>query len=145
MTHYKWVREELSSRDIQTNSSLMIKCKVHIFTENTFMDDNVCVKTTLPCLPHIGDVLYIDKYELEQKAKRTLEIAGKYAEWFYGESSKVTQYGENSVKRKNLKDLSFSDAIFVRNVLFNADDEFVHIELSDETLFEVLRRELECV
>lgn len=121
---------------------MSIKAVIHIHSENNYMDDDVSSEISLPCLPHIGDILYIDKFELEKKAKRSLLIAGRYAEWFYGASCKVSQYGENAIKKENLKDLSFSDAIFVRNISFNANEDKVHIEIGDETYFEVLRREL---
>jgi hypothetical protein len=93
-------------------------------------DDKVHIDVELPCLPHKGDILYITKgqrYSLLQQARKTLGIASRYApKWFYCGSS-----GCEHPMPKDLKNMSFSDAIIVNHISFDTSEDFVRIELSD--------------
>jgi hypothetical protein len=108
----------------------MYKIKVHIKNDNDFLDSNVFVEIQLPAVPRKGEILYLNEEQqeiLKKKVKSDLKIAVNYApKWFYGASS-----GCENPKEKNLKDLDFGDAIFVNDVVFSGDSEFIQIELDD--------------
>ena len=105
----------------------MIKFKVFIYTDperDNFLDKDVSINIELPSVPQVDDILYLKRKHfsvLEEKAKSSLEIAERYApEWFYCHSS-----GVKDVKKENLKDLNFEDAMYVKEIVYTADDEFV--------------------
>ena len=108
----------------------MIKCKIHIGDGDVYMDKEVCIEIELPCLPHRGDSIWLDeaqKLELEQKAKSSVDVARRYAPtWFYHKSRGI-EYHE--VKSSNLKDLDFSDAKTIGDMMFKGNSKFVHIEI----------------
>ncbi len=116
----------------------MLKIRVHIENENTFMDENVFVDITLPAVPRKGDTLYLTEEaqtELENKAKSNLKIAVSYAPlWFYGHSrkhlSEIKEWDNDTLKPEHLKDLSFDDANCVSAVAFDANSDIVHVELN---------------
>lgn len=101
---------------------------VHIKNDNEFIDSEVFVEIELPAVPRKGEILYLneEQYEiLENKAKSNLKIARNYAsEWFYYGSSEC-----QNLKKKNLKDLNFGDAIYVDSVVFTGNSEIIKIEL----------------
>ena len=108
----------------------MYKIKVHIKNHSDFLDSNVFVEIELPAVPRKTEILYLneEQYEiLENKAKSNLKIARNYApEWFYYGSS-----GCQNPKKKNLKDLTFLDAIYVDSVVFTGNSEIIKIELNN--------------
>ena len=65
--------------------------------------------------------------ELEAKAISKKEIAENYLDWFYGKSISC-----ENIDDADLEDLSFKDAIFVSDIRFVADNEYVDIELYDD-------------
>lgn len=101
---------------------------VYIKNDNEFIDSEVFVEIELPAVPRKGEILYLneEQYEiLENKAKSNLKIAKNYApEWFYYGSSEC-----QNLKKKNLKDLNFGDAIYVDSVVFTGNSEIIKIEL----------------
>ena len=109
----------------------MIKCRIHIFNKEEFMDQDVYIEIMLPCIPQVGNNLDLSfelLYELEKKAKKHLEIAGRYApHWFYGKS-----FDCENLKDENLQDLSFDDANTVKSVGFMANCDYVNIALADD-------------
>ena len=113
----------------------MYTFQIHIKNEIISIDNQVCVNIKLPFIPQIGSVLFLSKKlieQLENKAKSSLISASYYApQWFYGKSS-----GCENPTNENLEDLSFSDAIYVRDVFYHADCELVHIELDDINIIE---------
>lgn len=108
----------------------MIKCRIHILNEERYLDGNVFVDILLPSLPPIGSTLHIGeqlKNELENKVKSNVLIAVVYApKWFYRVSFKSTEINE-----EHLSYLSFDDAVYVHEVSFRANQDFVSIVLSD--------------
>jgi len=109
----------------------MVQIKVHIKSDNDFLDERVSVVINLPVVPRAGETLYLTeelRLELETKARMDLRLAAKYApKWFYGASSQCRE-----PKPENLKDLSFEDALFVSSVAYFADREIVQLEIDDE-------------
>lgn len=109
----------------------MIRCRVHIKNELEYMDGDVFVEVELPCLPPVGSILWLSNQErkvLERMATKHTNIARRYApRWFYGDSHSCS-----NPKEENLKDLSFSDANKVTDILFSKNREFVDIEIQDE-------------
>ena len=108
----------------------MIKCRIHIYNDYEAMDMDVYTECLLPAIPQIGSILHLnDKNtaELEAKARSKKEIAENYLEWFYGKSISC-----ENIDEADLKDLSFEDAIFVSDIRFVADNEYVDIELYDD-------------
>jgi hypothetical protein len=108
----------------------MYKIMVHIKNDNEFIDSEVFVEIELPAVPRKGEILHLTKEQheiLENKAKSNLKIARNYApEWFYYGSS-----GCQNPKKKNLKDLTFLDAIYVDSVVFTGNSEIIKIELNN--------------
>lgn len=102
---------------------------IHIKTEALFMDENVSVLIELPAAPRKGETIHLDartQKVLEKKAKSSLDIAYEYyPKWFYGHSC-----NGQKPKHKNLKDLSFDDAIYVYSVLYIPNSDVIHIELN---------------
>jgi hypothetical protein len=108
----------------------MHKIMIYIANDNNFLDSDVCVEIQLPAVPRKGDILYLTDEQievLENKAKSDLKIAKCYfPRWFYGDAS----YKEP--KQENLQDLSFEDAMYVRDVVYYGNSE-IKIELDDIT------------
>lgn len=106
----------------------MIKCRVHIENRHNYMDRNVFVEITLPCLPPVGSYLSLNEEhldKLEEMVKSDLNIAIAYApKWFYGKS-----FGISNPLLEDLENLGFDDAGKVSSISFRANDEFVDIEL----------------
>jgi hypothetical protein len=108
----------------------MIKCRIHIYNDDTAMDMDVYTECLLPAIPQIDSVLHLnDKntIELEQKARSSKNIAERYLYWFYGKSC-----SSRSIDEADLNDLSFDDAVYVTDVRFISDSEYVDIELYDD-------------
>lgn len=112
----------------------MIKVRIYIKSEYSLFESEVFIDALLPHIPSKGNIIYLDEQqesELELKAKSSLDIANKFApRWFYGHSGNV-EYGE--VIEENLKDLSFTDAMFVHNVIYEPNSEIVKIVMGDDT------------
>lgn len=106
----------------------MIKCKIHIANECEYMHADVSVTCFFPCLPQIGTVIHLTddlEGELERKARLSNEIADNYLpKWFYGKS-----VGCENIEEANLNDLGFGDAIYVKNIRFIPNTDYVDIEL----------------
>ena len=102
----------------------MIKCRVHIYCEGWYMDEDVFVDVKLPCLPRIGDTLFLStkhQMKLEKMARKTMQIAWGYVpDYFYGKEP----------KKENLKYLSFSEVMIVKDIRFLSNSDIVDIELS---------------
>ena len=107
----------------------MHKIMIYIANDNNFLDSDVCVEIQLPAVPRKGDILYLTDEQmevLENKAKSDLKIAKYYApKWFYGDSCSCKE-----PKQENLQDLSFEDAMYVRDVVYYGNSE-IKIELDD--------------
>ena len=112
----------------------MIKFKVFIDNDNLF-GDSVYVNITLPSVPREGQSISLGeeiKNELEDKAKRKISVAKNYAgKWFYGISRNLAS---NEITEKNLTDLSFVDANYIKNVIYTANSEVVIIVLNDSAI-----------
>lgn len=108
----------------------MYKIMVHINNGDEFLHSAVCVEIQLPAVPRKGEILYLSDEQidiLQNKAKSDLKIAKSYrGKWFNGDSA-----GCKVLKQKHLQDLDFGDAIYVRDVVFSGDSEFIQIELDD--------------
>ena len=108
----------------------MFKIRIHVYTtSNTFFDENVFVDVNLPGIPRKGDYINIGYEllcELESKATSDINIAKEYYEWFYGKSYGIKK---DDIKKENLDDLSFSDAILVQNVLWIPSSNIVQVEI----------------
>lgn len=108
----------------------MFNFKVHIYNEDNMMDENVYVNIRLPFLPPINSVIHLSDEsvkQLEDMAKASLDIANRYApRFFYGKSTNCY-----IVKKENLKDLSFSDAIYVKEIRFKENIDVIEFELYD--------------
>jgi len=105
----------------------MIKARVHIQSENIFMDKNLFIDVMLPGIPRIGETLFIgweNKNKLAEMAGKKIEIAENYLEWFYGNSSNIEE-----VKKENLEDLSFADANTVTHIAYEANSNIIDIEI----------------
>ncbi len=109
----------------------MIKFKVFIENDNLF-GDSVYVNITLPSVPRKGEYITLGdeiKNELEDKAKRKISVAKNYAgKWFYGVSGNLAS---NEITEKNLADLSFADASYIKDVIYTANSEIIIIALSN--------------
>lgn len=96
----------------------MIKFRVHIYNEGTYIDENIYVDIMLPAVPCVGGCLYLsdEHYEvLRDKAKIASKDDENYPEWY----------------DKRFNDYSFDCAIIVKTVHFNADSEIVHLEINE--------------
>lgn len=108
----------------------MITVRVHIKSENTYLDKNVFVDITLPAIPRVGEYLHLREFMqvLEDLAKKDLITAGNYyPKWFYFMDNYI-----DPLKKKDIHNLSFADAIRVDSVAYYPNDELVYIELDDE-------------
>jgi hypothetical protein len=96
-----------------------------------FLVSDVGVEIQLPAVPRKGEILYLTDEQievLENKAKSDLKIAKYYApKWFYGDSRFCKE-----PKQENLQDLSFSDAMYVKEVVYYGNSEIIKIELDDD-------------
>lgn len=108
----------------------MIKCRIHIRCGGDYMDKDVFVEIKLPCLPHIGDTIFLGEKlinKLEKMATKNVKVASKYTpDWFYRDSLNIVY-----PSKKDLKNLSFSDANTIKDILFRSDSEFVDIEIGE--------------
>ncbi len=110
----------------------MVKVRIHIYNEQGYCDEHVCLDTVLPHLPRIGDHVWLretDQEELERQIKSDLKFANDYLRYFYGESRQIEE-----ATAESLKDVSIDDCIFVVGVLFKVGEDFVHIELADNDI-----------
>ena len=105
--------------------------KIKIYIKNSsdyFLDGDVCVITNLPSVPPVGGIVYLGDYiveALESKATARIEVACRYApEWFYCRSCNIQK---KDVKEDNLKDLSFADVMYVHDVVYIANDEYISL------------------
>lgn len=90
-----------------------IKIAVHIANHATFADLDCHVFINVPAIPPIGSQLYLTTEQqevLEKNADKSM-----YSEYLYGEQKEY---------------ISFDDAVYVKSVLFDCNDELYHIELS---------------
>lgn len=114
----------------------MIKVKIYIKSEYSLFEEEVFIDALLPNIPNIGNLIFLEneqQYELELKAKSSLEIANKFApRWFYTTRSLNIKQG-GDVKEENLKDLSFGEAMYVHNVVYEPNSEVVKIVIGDDT------------
>lgn len=112
----------------------MIKVKIYIKSEQALYEEEVFIDAILPHIPNKGNIVFLEneqQYELESKAKSNLDIANKFApKWFWGHSSGIERY---EVKEENLKDLSFGEAMWVHNVVYEPNSEIVKIVIGDDT------------
>jgi hypothetical protein len=108
----------------------MIKIRVHIHSEESFMDEKVFLDIELPFVPQKGDTLFLtegQKRDLKIKAISNLIIAKRYSpKWFYGGSFHCINPTE-----ENLEDLSFDDALTVHRVCYYANEDLVHLEITN--------------
>lgn len=110
----------------------MINVRVYIEEEVDFLDDDVSVLFKLPAIPRVGERIFLSnelQSQLENMARSSLDKASHYRNWFYGRSHNVRK--GDDIQESNLKDLSFGDASYVKQVVFVPDDETVYIELGD--------------
>lgn len=111
----------------------MIKVKIYIKSEHALFEEEVFIDALLPCIPNIGNLIFLgneQQNELEKKAKTNLDIANKFTpKWFWGHSSGI-EYGD--IKEENLKDLSFDEAMYVHNVVYEPNSEIVIIVIGDD-------------
>lgn len=105
--------------------------KVHIWNEDEFMDSEVEIEINSPSVPRKGETFHLPLdliAILEKQATSNLKTAQRYSEWYYGESRK-----SEIIKKRDFKNLTFIDAVFVTNVLYevlDTNNTAIHIELS---------------
>jgi hypothetical protein len=108
----------------------MIDCRIFI-ESNIGWDETVTVKTDFPTVPRKGDKVTLKRdllSRLEDQAKKSLEIASRYApDFFYGFSTGVEAH---ELTLKSLDDLSFADACYVKTVEFVSGAMMVNIMLA---------------
>ena len=108
-----------------------MKLRAHIFNHADALDSDVFVDIQLPHLPRVGDVVYLsfrEKQILEEKAKTKLSIATRYFDkWFYGIGN------IEELTPRYFDKICFDDAIFVCGVYFNTENDFIQIELNDDS------------
>ena len=108
----------------------MVKIRVHIHSEEAFMDEKVFLDIELPSVPQKGDTLFLteeQKNELVKQATSSLIVANRYApKWFYDGSFHCKHPNE-----ENLDDLSFEDALTVHQVCYFANEDLVHLEINN--------------
>lgn len=108
----------------------MITVRVHIKTDDTYLDKNVFVDIKLPAIPRVGEYLHLREYMqvLEDLAKKDLKTAQNYyPKWFY-----FMNKNDVPLKKIDIHNLSFVDAFIIDSVSYFPDDEIVYIELDDE-------------
>jgi hypothetical protein len=111
----------------------MIKVRIYIKSDYSLYEEGVFISVLLPHIPSKGNVIYLDNKqtsELELKAKKNLDTANKFAPtWFYNGSSNI-KYGD--VKKNNIKDLSFDDAVWVYNVVYKPNSKIIRIIINND-------------
>lgn len=107
----------------------MIKIRVHIETEDLYMDDRVYKEIILPSVPRVGDWVSINKDVLHEMACSSLDIAKDYREWMYGKSSDRVMDYNYRITKEDLENLSFDDAGPVKSVCFREGNDYVDIEI----------------
>jgi len=109
--------------------------RVHIDNDSDFMDENVYIDITLPDTPKVNDYLRLtfkQIEELEKKVKANFNIGRSYIPyWLHGAVKKASRTG-GIYKEECINDIFFNDAQYVKNVMFNADSNIIHIELGDD-------------
>jgi len=104
---------------------------VFIENENLF-NDGLFIFIKLPTVPRKGELISLGdqiKTEFEDQAKENIIIAKNYApKWFYGISGNLPP---NEITEENLKDLSFADAKYVKDVFYTANSDIIDIVLTD--------------
>lgn len=105
----------------------MIKVRLHIDSDNVFMDERVYFDIELPFIFPKGTIIYgLDDInsKLEDKIKSDLDIANDYLKYFY--------YGSHDIEKatiESLKDFSLIDCIFVVDYCYDISDNIVHVSV----------------
>ena len=105
----------------------MIKVRLHIDSDNVFMDERIFFDTELPFIFPKGTIIYglkDIKNKLEEKIKSDLDIANDYLKYFY--------YGSHNIEKattESLKDFSLIDCNFIVDYCYDMDDNIVHVSI----------------
>jgi hypothetical protein len=107
----------------------MIKCRIYIRGNEDFMeDDRLFVDIELPALPRKGDCIFgIDTEYLNNIAQSDINIAKDYPMWFnnrFVDVDKIEKLGP-----EHLEYIDFFGAFLITNIWFNANDEYVQIQI----------------
>lgn len=125
------------------NSTPMHKIMVHIQNDCEYMDEKVCLEIRLPSIPRIGETLYLGRKlldVLQNMAKLDLDIASAYLpQWFHwfpwpddrGPKIIYSELEGEDLKPENLRDLDFYGANHVHTIMYDANSDIVHIELTN--------------
>ena len=105
----------------------LLKCRIHIYNGSLFMDEEVFIETTLPCRPHIGDVIYLseEQHDTLKKMVNMDNVSFYIPQWAY--------YGSHGCEDKykmNLDDISFVDAHTVEAIMLTQNDDCIDIEIT---------------
>lgn len=103
----------------------MINCRVYIRATNEYLDDGMFVEIKLPTVPRVGDVLYYRQYEEELERL----IKNKYKDDFEDLMCEYSHCLNNY--RKTAEDFSISDFIWVHDIAFEADADYVCITMTN--------------
>ncbi len=90
---------------------------VHFPCAEDYMDKAVQFEIQMPFVPRIGDHIFIDPQDykhLEEKVEQNEALRKRYKRWIYG--------GQRC---------SFDDASIVTAVVWNNNNETIHIELGE--------------
>ncbi len=113
----------------------MVKCRIHVHSPDAFMDERAFIDIKLPCLPRIGDTLHLDLKKhwdlLFNKVKKVSLTSRDYFEY-------ITDYTSDKLKncdgftKKAIENMDFSGTIFVHDILFHSDKDYVSIAIHNE-------------
>jgi len=119
----------------------MKRVRIYIANESEFLDPDVYITIWLPSVPAQGDILFLrekKRKKLEAMATKNVDIATKYAYgYMYGKS-----VDKEYIDESDLKNLSFSDVHWVKDVIFIANSLFPCIELCNSIILNELKQPL---
>lgn len=118
-----------------------MKIRVHIHNRNHYMHKTVYVQIEVDHIPVVGQYMWLinkDQETIKELATASLDTLEDYKTWVYGDTFTKLINSNHTYELQDIdkKNLSFSDAIYVKDVAIMYDEDekryISHIELDGE-------------
>ena len=107
----------------------MVNIRIYIENESEYWDKTVCLKTKMPSIPNVGDIVHIPhimQVQLEYLAKESKTADSYFPKYYYGKN--LEEFKDVEMDRRP----SFGDAIFVVKKRYIPNKKYVDICLGTD-------------